>query len=440
MRRSLQCHLPRPRRQSVIDSLHRGVAQGEYNAGLLSNLCFAPIIREVESKYPTSRPLPTTTTFYILWPAADAFEAAKLYAQLLKDHLNLIIQPTESFVYCPSPSPADAALIASHCASTGVVSLPPADGIVVALVGTEAFERSFKAKHFSSIMAKFNFLPNVASLIADGKVGNLTKQLFMLCRLCIASKATFILRCVPPSRTYDTCRKFDLDFFQQLQLSFPELKGGAAFEQRNCSSDRTMLPLRLGGVGVPCASDAVHAAYLGSLFLAGHRVASLHVVADADAFDALLPDVVELDATVAFFTALSALNDQKPIWHTFSQPYASANGPDGDEHSPDKAKDYEGPPATAFENPVPELHQSVLVHAHDRQAHVRVRPPHGLRRPYLAWDSCRPAAGRRAWPSSAPQQATCHNRHLPRALDGALRLGRSTPPLAPPLRHPRHHH
>ena len=60
-------------------------------------------------------------------------------------------------------------------------------------------------------------------------------------------------------------------------------------------------------------------------------------------------DVVELDATVAFFTALGAFNDQKPIWHKFFQPYASANGPDGDEHAPDKAKDYEGPPATAFE-------------------------------------------------------------------------------------------
>ena len=328
-----------------------GVAQGEYNAGLLFNLCIAPIIREVESKYPTCKIPSYHDDVYILGPAADAFEAAKLYAQLLKDHLNLFIQPTKSFVYCPSPSPADAALIASHCASTGVVSLPPADGIVVAgaPVGTEAFERSFTAKYFSNIMAKAKLLPNVASLIADAKVGNLTKQLFMLCRLCIASKATFILRCVPPSRTYDTCRKFDLDFFQQLQLSFPELKGGAALEQRNCSSDRTMLPLRLGGVGVPCTSDAAHAAYLGSLFLAGHRIASLHAVADAAAFDALLPDVVELDATVAFFTALGAFNDQKPIWHKFFQPYASANGPDGDEHAPDKAKDYEGPPATAFE-------------------------------------------------------------------------------------------
>jgi hypothetical protein len=128
--------------------------------------------------------------------------------------------------------------------------------------------------------------------------------------------------------------------------------GLVAIEQRNCSYNRTMLPLRFGGVGIPCTSDAAHAAYLGSLFLSGNSVASLHGVTNDAGLDALLPHAVELDATVAFFTALGAFNDQKPIWRKFFQPYASAKGPkgpEGDERAPDKVKDYEGPPATAFE-------------------------------------------------------------------------------------------
>lgn len=191
-------------------------------------------------------------------------------AELAK--VGLEVHKTKTQILAPAAGGIET--IRDQCTAAGYT---PVEGFraVGIPVGTPAYVQSKLASMVTGELALMNkvaqlaqspYLPPVMDSATLSK-GCTLQKLWQVLQKCVASKATYRNRCIPPSVTAAQNRRFDTGIFGLACKIVNIAENDNSTVKGKAIADRILLPMKLGGGGVMSAEAVSNSAHLGGVAL-----------------------------------------------------------------------------------------------------------------------------------------------------------------------------
>jgi hypothetical protein len=259
-------------------SMERGVPQGNPMSGIFFNLARKPAIDLLRHQHPNVFIISYHDDDYLLGLPGDVFAAIETFDGVMEP-IGITRNKTKSKVYDPVSLPHEVSANKQACNRVGCSYIPAEGGIIVcgSPVGSLLFMKTYVDKVVQEgIKEQLEYLKRI-HLTPNGQVKKEHQTIYQIIRLCVPSQLTYLFRTCCPDVTENAASLLDglVTDFLILMFGCNAYFNSLAPSDKDIFLKRIQLKLSKGGLGITPSRAIVGAAFVGSVSLCFHHIASL---------------------------------------------------------------------------------------------------------------------------------------------------------------------